>query len=130
LKDKIDRQWIDGYNSLPDKEEMMKQMKLSKKAGRSVKNTGAESLLNLCKNDPSICEENKKSLMSLLEGAVENEKSQGVEEADDGDDEVSEVAKSMGQETIDMLSNASMRCSNLHSSAIASNSSSTKRVVC
>jgi hypothetical protein len=104
----------------------MKQMKLSRKAGPPVKNTGAESLLNLCKNDPSISEEDKKSLMSLLAGAVENEKRQGTEdEVDEGDDEVSEVAKSMGQETIDMLSNASMRYCNVRfTAAIASNSSS------
>ena len=123
LKDKIDRQWIEGYNNLPDKEEMMKLMKLSKKAGRPVKNNGTESLLNLCKNDPNISEEDKKSLLSLLEGAVENEKRQGAEVAEDGEggdgeDEVSEVARSMGQDTIDMLSNASMRYSTVQYSTV------------
>ena len=115
-------------------------MKVSKKAGRPVKNSGTESLLNLCKNDPNISEEDKKSLLSLLEGAVENENRQGAEVAEegeggDGEDEVSEVARSMGQDTIDMLSNASMRYSTAQHSiphitvtVTVSSASSTMRV--
>ena len=112
LKDKIDRKWIEGYNVLPDKEEMMASMSASKVPEHSPKDAGSESLLEALKNDHSISPEDKKSMMSLLEGALANEKKQRDDEEGEDDGEVSVVAKSMGQDTIDMLSNAKMRYEN------------------
>ena len=39
LKDKIDRTWMRGYQDLPDKEEMMKEMLLLKKNKNKGKGT-------------------------------------------------------------------------------------------
>jgi selenide,water dikinase len=86
LKDKIDRQWMSIYQDLPDKEEMMKAM------GKKIK---------LKKKQEQI-----EKLEKLLKNRAEGKEDDEEEEEDD----VSAVARTMGQDTIDMLSHAKMRC--------------------
>jgi selenide,water dikinase len=88
LKDKIDRQWMSLYQDLPDKEEMMKAM------GKKIK---------LQKQQEQI-EKLEKLLKSRAEGKVDDD------DEEEEEDDVSAVARTMGQDTIDMLSHAKMRC--------------------
>ena len=125
LKDKIDRDWMRGYSDFPDKEEMMRNMNRKKKIVEIKPISAIQTFLNALKNDHSISVENKKTIESFLEnsivdGAPVESKNKTVEEREEergeggeGEEEVgniSEVARSMGKETIDMLSNAKMRC--------------------
>lgn len=88
LKDKIDRLWMTGYQELPDKEEMMKKMlKEKEKSGQQLKKFV----------------EKKQEFGTITATDYSNE----GEEEDDG---IPQVAKSMGQATINMLSKRKMRC--------------------
>ena len=83
LKDKIDRLWMNMYQVLPDKEQMMAQkQKVRRKAHKQEKDEGDGGVLTL-ETEP---------------------------EEQEGDVEVPEVARNMGAETIAMLSKAKMRC--------------------
>ena len=83
-----------GYNDLPDKEDMMKEMAEVKKSAKNRKIVRkAMNILGI--NDGRIVEDN-----------VNSEKEEEEEEEEEG---ISQVAKTLGQETIEMLSNAKMR---------------------
>lgn len=88
LKDRIDRLWMKMYQVLPDKEEMMREMKRKKKAyGAHVEKGSIQQV------------------SPLRYGLIG-----GGEEVDGDVEDVPEVARSMGQDTIKMLSKAKMRC--------------------
>lgn len=123
LKDKIDRDWMRGYSDFPDKEEMMRNMKRKKKITQSKPISAVETFLNALKNDHSVSVDNEKIIRNFLEsGMSEGEQlnlknkndAVGVVEVDDEEEIISEVARSMGKDTIDMLSNAKMRYTHIH----------------
>ena len=133
LKDKIDRDWMRGYSDFPDKEEMMRNMKRKKKITENKPVSAVETFLNALKNDHSVSVENKKIIRNFLESAISdgaqlnlknkkevvNEEAAAaavveVEEVDEEEVDISEVARSMGKDTIEMLSNAKMRYIHIH----------------
>ena len=84
-----------GYNDLPDKEDMMKEMAELKKKAKNEK--VAKNALNM---------------LGISDGRIVEDKGNANEEEEDDDDDevdITEVAKTLGQETIEMLSNAKMR---------------------
>jgi hypothetical protein len=120
LKDKIDRDWMRGYNEFPDKEEMMRDMKRKKKVIGKKPSPVLETFLETLRNDHSISEDNKKIVRSFLESATnegarldsngkKDEEKEGEKEVEEDEEGVSDVARSMGKDTIDMLSSANMR---------------------
>ena len=105
-----------GYSEFPDKEEMMRNMKRKKNIIQSKPSSAVQTFLDALKNDLSISSENKKTIRSLLESAINHEgaredltNKKDEEKEDEGEENFSEVARSMGRDTIDMLSNATMR---------------------
>lgn len=132
LKDKIDRDWMRGYSDFPDKEEMMRNMKRKKIIIEKKPISAVETFLNALKNDHSVSLENKKIIRNFLESAISdgtplnlknkkgvvNEEVAAVavegEEVDEEEVDISDVARSMGKDTIEMLSNAKMRYTHIH----------------
>jgi hypothetical protein len=107
-----------GYSEFPDKEEMMRDMKRRKKLIEIKPSSVLQTFLDTLRNDHSISEDNKKIVRSFLESATnegarldlngkKDEKKEGEVEKDE--EGVSDVARSMGKDTIDMLSSAKMR---------------------
>lgn len=122
-----------GYSDFPDKEEMMRNMKRKKKITQSKPLSAVETFLNALRNDHSVSVDNKKIIRNFLEngvsdGAQLNLKKKNevvneevakaveieVDEVDEEEENISEVARSMGKDTIDMLSNAKMRYTHVH----------------
>ena len=109
-----------GYSDFPDKEEMMRNMKRKKKIIQSKPVSAVETFLKALKNDHSVSVENKKIIRNFLESGVSdgeqiNSKNKNYEvevevvEVDEEQANISEVAMTMGKDTIEMLSNAKMR---------------------
>ena len=86
-----------GYNDLPDKEDMMKEMAEVKKSAKNRK-IARKAMNILGINDGRIVEDN---------GTFKKEEED--EEEEEEEEGISQVAKTLGQETIEMLSNAKMR---------------------
>lgn len=113
-----------GYNEFPDKEEMMKNMKRKMKIVETKPTSFLQTFLETLRNDDSISEGNRRIVKSFLVSAVnegaradsngkKNEEKEveggvGVKVEED-EENISDVARSMGQDTIDMLSSAKMR---------------------
>lgn len=99
LKDRIDRQWMDGYQTLPDMEEMMKK-KVLKLYTTMICTTSDRNLLYVlcvftvmwtCELHP-WCGRQEQQLANAPRPSA-----------------IPSVAQHMGQEAIDMLSKAKMR---------------------
>lgn len=89
LKDRIDRLWMKMYQVLPDKEEMMREMSRRKKRGQRAGEVRVQGRAG--------------------GASVGNDEGKVIHE-DEEDDDVPEVARAMGQDTIKVLSKAKMRC--------------------
>ena len=111
-----------GYSEFPDKEEMMRDMKRKKKIIENKPNSVLQTFLETLRNDRSISEDNKKIVRSFLESATnegarldsngkKDEEKEGEKAGEERQDDefISDVARSMGKDTIDMLSSAKMR---------------------
>lgn len=95
---------MEGYSDLPDKEEMMAEMRRLKKAQKSQNSKSLKNRNLIIGNGGQITgQEGEKG-----EGGsgAEGGEGGGDKEEEEG---ISEVARSMGRETIDMLSQAKMR---------------------
>ena len=95
-----------GYNDLPDKDEMMKKMMELKRKAKELKMVKKAQNVSNLHSDRSGGAGN-----SGAEEEREKEKEEGENEDEEDEDEdgISEVAKTMGLETIEMLSHAKMR---------------------
>ena len=113
-----------GYSEFPDKEEMMRDMKRKKRIIENKPSSVLHTFVETLRNDHSISEDNKKIVRRFLESAntegarvdLNGKKDEEKEVEKEGEVEereieegVSDVARSMGKDTIDMLSSANMR---------------------
>lgn len=111
-----------GYSEFPDKEEMMRDMKRKKKILENKPSSALQTFLEMLRNDHNISEDKKKIVRGFLESATnegarldsngkKDEEKEVEKEGEEREDEegVSDVARSMGKDTIDMLSSAKMR---------------------
>ena len=96
LKDRIDRTWMALYSDLPDKEHMMKQKQ------KQIKKAFIASIIASSGQTPQsgLGQGQKQGLGSEVEEEKEEEES----------GEYSAVARSMGKDTLKVLTEAKMRC--------------------
>ena len=94
LKDRIDRTWMALYNDLPDKERMMKQKQQQAKQAY---------IASIVANNGTT-----QTSSGLGQGQTQGLGVRSNEEEEEG--EHSAVARSMGNDTLKMLTEAKMRC--------------------
>lgn len=97
-----------GYNDLPDKDEMMKKMMELKRKAKELKMVKKAQNVSNLHSDRSGGAGNS-GAEEEREKEKEKEEGENEDEEDEDEDGISEVAKTMGLETIEMLSHAKMR---------------------